>query len=900
MFPTLRGITSRSNSDHWSTGFPSTSKRSDLRHVADGADSIVTNKPPGAEVSRIAGPVNTNLNRVEVSIGSSFLDVHVFSLAWFNNRYSIDLNGHLENIKRAKVLLRVLVVRYEYREFHENRVKDAASRHRPLFADVYLWFLTCWIISSNFLTNILGHEEGREEWVVRIHGGPQVATLLALQSGYKHLGPPFLAFHVSRFVIQVLGFKDTYIWLKEYNGGHEKRGGIRLTKALNSSNKIIWADQQKAIERHKRDYVPLSSLDSEKPLIREKRVELDQYHLNGIKEDGRDWEEFWLDGPEDSRLMFNDELWDQEWYLQDTRSNKALPKLDLNVLPLYRLGVTGRGVRIAVLDDGLEYTHDDLRNNYDPNISYDVNQGDDDPLPRYELSGMNGHGTRCAGEIAMEANNRKCGVGVSFEASVGGIKLLDGLVNDRVEGEALGYKPELVDIYTASWGPADDGKSLEAPGRLATEALERGVTLASAYLSGRSPHYRGFTRCDGRNGKGSIYVWASGNGGLKSDDCGCDGYVGSIYTIAVGSASQTGRFPWYGESCPATLATTYSSGAYHDQMIATTDLRNTCTTGHTGTSASAPLAAGILALALQVNKDLTWRDVQHLVVWTSEYSPLRENPGWFKNSAGFWFNSRFGFGLMNAYALVSASSNWTTVPDKTICKVDVAKIPSSQNVLRTPLSQLQEASTSFIDKTQLHAEAERLSARTRMEKCSLCYRIDKKLAYGNSRRLRFEAEDECRSAENEITFLEHVEIEVSLEYSLRGALQIHLTAPSGTKVQLLKPRKFDDSPVGFEKWKFMSVASWGEDPRGSWFLDILDEIGPRENNGTIDAFSLVLHGTREMPRYRKNGPRIYNQDYNRIRNIDENQSVEPVLKKKLGLLMQETNDIYEKDWSEFL
>lgn len=96
----------------------------------------------------------------------------------------------------------------------------------------------------------------------------------------------------------------------------------------------------------------------------------------------------------------------------------------------------------------------------------------------YEFNGspgMNGHGTRCAGEIAMEANNLKCGVGVAFEAAVGGIKLLDGMVNDRVEGEALGYKPELVDIYTASWGPADDGKSLEAPGRLAVEALERGI-----------------------------------------------------------------------------------------------------------------------------------------------------------------------------------------------------------------------------------------------------------------------------------------------------------------------------------------------------------------------------------------------------------------------------------------
>lgn len=71
----------------------------------------------------------------------------------------------------------------------------------------------------------------------------------------------------------------------------------------------------------------------------------------------------------------------------------------------------------------------------------------------------------------------------------------------------------------------------------------------------------------GRGGKGNIYVWASGNGGSKHDDCGCDGYVGSIYTIAVGSASQTGKFPWYGERCPATLATTYSSGAYQDQMI---------------------------------------------------------------------------------------------------------------------------------------------------------------------------------------------------------------------------------------------------------------------------------------------------------------------------------------------
>ncbi|XP_058803748.1 neuroendocrine convertase 1-like isoform X1 [Phymastichus coffea] len=383
-----------------------------------------------------------------------------------------------------------------------------------------------------------------EEWVVRLEGGPQVAALLALQSGYQHLGP-------------VLGFEDTYLWRASTTSAgprSRRRGSARAFNRLRRRAKIAWADQQRPVRRHKRDYQPRA---------------------------------------------FNDELWDEEWYLQDRRQ----PRLDLNVLPVYRLGITGRGVRVAVIDDGLEYTHEDLRANYDPEISYDVNERDRDPIPRYEEP-ANGHGTRCAGEIAMEADNGKCGVGVAFGASVGGIKMLDGVVNDRVEAEALSYRRDIVDVYTASWGPPDDGRSLDAPGRLATEALERGAA-------------------EGRGGRGSIFVWASGNGGAKADDCACDGYVGSVYTLAIGSASQAGSFPWYGEICPATLAATYSSGAHQDQMIVTTDLQNSCTTSHTGTSASAPLAAGILALALQANANLTWRDVQHLVVYSSEHGPLR-------------------------------------------------------------------------------------------------------------------------------------------------------------------------------------------------------------------------------------------------------------------------------------
>ncbi|CAG2112736.1 unnamed protein product, partial [Medioppia subpectinata] len=184
-----------------------------------------------------------------------------------------------------------------------------------------------------------------------------------------------------------------------------------------------------------------------------------------------------------------------------------------------------------------------------------------------------------------------------------------------------------------------DGMSLDGPKRFATEALLRGITY-------------------GRRGLGCIFVWASGNGGIKGDNCNCDGYVSSIYTISIGSASQSGAFPWYSERCASTLAVTYSSGTYTDQKIATTDLHDKCTIDHSGTSAAAPLAAGMIALVLEANPNITWRDVQHLIVCTAQFTPLIENKSWKRNAAGLMYNSRFGFGLMKADLLVKAALKW--------------------------------------------------------------------------------------------------------------------------------------------------------------------------------------------------------------------------------------------------
>ena len=72
----------------------------------------------------------------------------------------------------------------------------------------------------------------------------------------------------------------------------------------------------------------------------------------------------------------------------------------------------------------------------------------------------------------------------------------------------------------------------------------------------------------GRGGRGSIFVWASGNGGSQMDSCACDGYTNSIYTLSVSSLTEHNRKPWYLEECASTLATTYSSGQnYRDRKI---------------------------------------------------------------------------------------------------------------------------------------------------------------------------------------------------------------------------------------------------------------------------------------------------------------------------------------------
>ncbi len=172
------------------------------------------------------------------------------------------------------------------------------------------------------------------------------------------------------------------------------------------------------------------------------------------------------------------------------------------------------------------------------------------------------------------------------------------------------------------------------------------------------------------------------------DNCNCDGYTTSIYTLSVSSVSELGRIPWYSEPCSSSLATTYSSGSskrLNERKVVTTDLHGKCTSQHTGTSASSPMAAGIVALALEVNPFLTWRDMQHIVVRTAIPRGHLEARDWDTNAVGLEFSHSYGFGLMDAGSMVKLAKEWQPVPESLNCSTAPGQSgvnPNRQRVIK--------------------------------------------------------------------------------------------------------------------------------------------------------------------------------------------------------------------------
>lgn len=577
-------------------------------------------------------------------------------------------------------------------------------------------------VLSLTLTVISAREEYLNEWTVHIPKGPEAAQNFAQEHGFVILGEV----------------------IPDSNHFHMRYPKLRSKRSTEPSHHVTKSILESTIE-------DVFEVEQQTVKSRVKR--------NDIIYD----------------LEFNDPYWSKMWYLN--RGND----LDMNVEGAWRQGITGKGVAVTILDDGIEKDHPDLIRNYDPLASTDINDNDSDPQPRYDFSDSNRHGTRCAGQVAASPNNSLCSVGIAYNAQIGGIRMLDGQVSDAVEARSLSFNPDHVDIYSSSWGPNDDGKTVDGPGKMASRAFKNGITR-------------------GRDGKGSIFVWASGNGGRYKDNCNCDGYATSIYTITVSSTSESGHIPWYSEACSSTLATTYSSGTTSERQIVTTDLHHSCTVKHTGTSASAPMAAGIIALALEANPSLTWRDVQHLIVKTSQPRNLKATD-WRTNGMKRKVSHSYGYGIMDTGAMVSLARNWTLVPEQKKCTISS---PYYYKVV-PPMSSVT---------------------------------------------IELEVDNDCHG----INSLEHVVSPIHVSAGRkRGDLRIYLTSPQGTRSTLLDARPQDYSSSGYIDWPFMTTHSWGENPHGKWVLEIHnDAYSKYAAEAKFFKWSLELYGIQFDPNSQEN------------------------------------------------
>uniref|UniRef100_A0A8C7DPG1 Proprotein convertase subtilisin/kexin type 5a n=1 Tax=Oncorhynchus kisutch TaxID=8019 RepID=A0A8C7DPG1_ONCKI len=600
------------------------------------------------------------------------------------------------------------------------------TRNLPLSTGMVAIFAFVWMGSLMPLCQTIIYTN---DWAIRIDGAPASADSIAEKYGFHNLGQigdlnNFYSFHHSGTVERsTLSNKD-------------------VTDLVAKETKVVWVQQQVVHWRTKRN----------------SRAS----HIYSI-----------------DTLVFNDPQWCSLWYIHCSEGSQGCPSY-MNIEGAWRRGHTGKGVVVSILDDGIEREHPDLRPNFDPFASYDFNGNDDDPTPRYDSSNDNSHGTKCAGMVAAAANNSQCTVGISFNARIGGIRMLDGDVTDIVEAQSLSFRQQHIDIYSASWGPEDDGRTVEGPGPLARLALDNGIRT-------------------GRKGRGSIFVWASGNGGRSRDHCSCDGYTNSIYTISISSTTHSGARPDYLEPCPSTLASTYSSFSTDRQGV-TLDLKQGCSKEHSGTSVSAPMAAGVIALALEANPLLTWRDVQHIIVRTSQASHLT-SPDWHTNGAGYQVSHLYGFGLLDAESMVKEAERWRLVPSQHVCK-----------------------------------EAPTQESRT--------------IPPGLVLRSVYESTGCSHHPLQHIVYLEHVVIRVTITHSHRGDLSVTLTSPAGTKSQLLANRPLDHSTEGFQSWEFMTTHCWGEKASGEWSLEVLDTPSQQRDNsetGELREWSLVLYGTSEQP-----------------------------------------------------
>lgn len=541
---------------------------------------------------------------------------------------------------------------------------------------------------------------------------------------------------------------------------------------------------------------------------------------------------------EDTKLP-KDEFSKYQWHLNDTGSVVnthgiyTLGGNDLNVKSLYAKGIVGKGVHVRVVDDGVEYEHEDLKNRIDLANSYNAETALEDGKTTEEINDPtsskieDSHGTQVAGLIAADGSNNIGLRGVAPYATLSAFKLKTptggGLDFDLDELKIawLGGDDK-VSIVNNSWGSSID-KYEEYE-----EVMKEGAT-----------NMRSGTGTREGEKLGRMYLIAAGNGGFNQgtvedyvDDAVTSYLRNSQYAITVAAVRNENVVTQYSTQGSNVLVSGYGGGVKNNTsaLMATTtrtgqskttwndDKKKNYTFGFDGTSAATPVTSGALALVMGECPNLSYRDVKWLIAHHSKKIDINyENKtipapnvpaykttpvldldngfGYVENAAGLSHSNYYGFGLVNPKEMIEActADNFEFLPER----LELTKITENTN---------DGSLISNDDNTSLEM---------------------------------------IRINSDKINKTEWVGITIYSTIKNLEKVSIKLISPQGTVSRILTNSKtaFEGRADLENGYRFSSVAFVDENPRGTWKLEVT--TSDNDEKGRITKLELNIVGYKK-------------------------------------------------------
>jgi hypothetical protein len=500
-------------------------------------------------------------------------------------------------------------------------------------------------------------------------------------------------------------------------------------------------------------------------------------------------------------LPFNDPLVGNQWHLENLLDEEA----DLNTAAVYTMGYNGAGVTVGVIEAGEDnflVDHPDLAGNFSLAKSqrmtlFPVDQS---------------HGTAVAGIIGAVANNGEGVAGIAPGSRLAAIR--NGSSIQTMQ--AFNWMLPSIQIKNNSWGPQN------APAPFIMRFVQADYVMDALERAARF----------GRGNKGQILIFAAGNEGQYLNFFGARAdyheLTSSRWGIVVGAVGEDNVAASYTNAGSSVFVSAYSGGDAGRAITTTTtpSMFNPSyyTNNFAGTSAAAPVVAGVVALMLDANGSLTLTDVKHILADTSRplnfsstgiyfFTPAGPHPfgsTYWQTNGGFKRHSdAYGFGLIDAEAAVNAALSWVNVKKPQL--FDTGIIPVGEAA----------PDANFVEFPPESGE----------------YYIDQALFGPNSLTQQFCVRPDA--------LLQEIEVTLSVEGAWVGDVMITLTSPFDTISTLAVPRP--DPNGGYTEYTFTTYKHWGELSSGNWTLTLTDYIPAEpfdDNDGeyTVDLAPFQYDG----------------------------------------------------------